>query len=288
MRQLLGVFLSLGALAIFGQTPADSPETTANKRIELAKLEFQKVTELVQTGALPRLRLEQAEQNLADAQDEAILERTLYGELPLQDANDQRIDDMVAAAQRRVERQQSRVDQIRKLIADGIAPQSSLTAPEEELAIRRMHLNLAHSRAHLMGELAALARFEKSMLEIQNATHIEYRDFFTQGMEHYEGSATFRESRDLRPLAAAFEKKFEHALPISAEGDTDLHRALGFDHSGRVDVAINPSDQEGIWLRRYLKARKIPYYAFTRAVPGRATAAHIHIGPGSTRLHNAD
>ena len=70
--------------------------------------------------------------------------------------------------------------------------------------------------------------------------------------------------------------------------ETDLHRALGFDHSGRVDVAVNPSDPEGIWIRRYLKSRKIPYYAFTHAMRGKATAAHIHIGPGSTRLHSAD
>jgi hypothetical protein len=77
-------------------------------------------------------------------------------------------------------------------------------------------------------------------------------------------------------------------LPISAEGETNLHRALGFDHRGRVDVAINPNASEGMWLRHYLQSLKIPYYAFTRAIRGKATAAHIHIGPGSTRLQNAD
>jgi hypothetical protein len=92
----------------------------------------------------------------------------------------------------------------------------------------------------------------------------------------------------LKPLAVAFKKKFDHPLPISAEGETDLHRAMGFDHTGRVDVAVNPRDPEGVWLRRYLKSRQIPYYAFTRAIRGKATAAHIHIGTGSTRLHNAD
>src|SRR5712692_4515848 len=107
-------------------------------------------------------------------------------------------------------------------------------------------------------------------------------------MEHYEGGGTFESSRDLKPLALAFEKKFDHPLPVSAEGDTGLHRAMGLDHNGRIDVALNPSDREGSWLRRYLKARRIPYYAFTRAIRGKATAAHIHIGPGSTRLHNAD
>ena len=285
MRQLLPLVLSLGGLALWG---ADTPESTANKGVELAQQELDRVHRLVDAGALPRVRLEQAEQDLADAQDNAILERTLYGELPVQDLNDKLIDEMVAAAQRRVERQQARVDAANKLVAGGIAAQSTLAAPEQELALRRMNLDLAHSRAHVMGELATLARFEKSILEIQNATNVEHRDVFTPGMEHYEGAGTFNESRDLRPLAVAFAKKFDRPLPVSAEGETDLHRALGFDHTGRVDVAVNPGDAEGIWLRRYLKSRKIPYYAFTRAFPGRATAAHIHIGPGSTRLHSAD
>jgi hypothetical protein len=289
MRQLLAAFLSIGALAAFGETPAvESSQSIVNKRIQLAQEELQKITTLVQAGALPKLRLQQAEQDLADVQDDAVLARTLYGELPVEDLTEQVIDDMVAAAQRRVERQQARLDAVKKLVDEGITAKSSLAAPEQELLERRMNLDLAHSRAHVMGELAALAKFEKANAEIQSATRIEYRDLFAPGMEHYEGSGSFTESRDLKPLAVAFKKKFDHPLPISAEGETDLHRALGFDHTGRVDVAVNPSDAEGVWLRRYLKSRQIPYYAFTRAIAGKATAAHIHIGTGSTRLHNAD
>src|ERR1700730_8777214 len=124
MRQFVAIFLSIGALVVCGQTPSDSPETTANKRIELAKEELEKVTELVQAGALPRLRIEQAQQNLEDAQDEAILERTLYGDLQVSNVTDQAMDEMVAAAQRRVERQQIQLEQAQKLVADGIAPQA--------------------------------------------------------------------------------------------------------------------------------------------------------------------
>ncbi len=280
------VVLSLGALAAFGQTSPDPPEPTANKRIELAKQELQKVTELVQAGALPRLRLDQAQRDLDDAQDDAILERTLYGDLAVENASDQLMDEMIRAAQRRVERQQARLDQARKLVAGGIAPQSSLTPLDEEMAIRRMNLNLAHSRANLFAEMAALAKYEKTAAEIHAATSIIFQDSYTAGMEHYEGSGLFRQSRDLKPLALAFEKKFDHPLPISAEGETNLHRAMGFDHRGRVDVAVNPHHPEGIWLLNYLRSRKIPFYAFTRAIRGKATAAHIHIGPGSTRLHN--
>ncbi len=256
--------------------------------MELAKQELRKISELVQAGAVPRGRLEQAQLDLADAEDDAVLQRTLYGEFPVQNLSDQMADEMVAAAQRRLERQQARIQQARSLVDQGVTAQSSLTPLQEELGLRQMSLHLAHSRARLIGELAAMARYEESMKAIQNATHIEYRDYFTRGMEHYEGSGGFLESKDLKPLAIAFQKKFDHPLPISADGGTSLHRALGLDHSGRVDLAINPGDQEGIWVRRYLKSRRIPYYAFTRAMPGKATAAHIHIGPGSTRLHSAD
>jgi hypothetical protein len=289
MRQLsLLLLLSFTALAAFSQTPVDTPEVAANKRVDVAKQELDKVSNLVQDGALPRIRQEQAELDVADAQDDAILARTLYGEMPLNEVNDKLLEDMVSAAQRRVERQQVRVDLAKKLVADGVTAQSTVTPLEQELSMRRMNLNLAHSRARLMGELAAMAKYEAAAREIQEVTRIEYRDYFTKGMEHYEGSGTFLASHDLKPLEVAYEKKFDRALPISANGETDLHRSMGFDHAGRVDVAVNPGAPEGVWLRRYLKSRGIPYYAFTRAMRGKATAAHIHIGPGSTRLHNAD
>jgi hypothetical protein len=286
MRQFVALFLSVGALTVFGQTPVDPPETTANKRIELAKQELQKITELVQAGALPRLRLDQAQREVDDAQDDAILERTLYGDLTVENFSYQLTDEMIAAAQRRVERQQARLDQARRLVADGIAPQASLTPLEEEMAIRRMNLSLAHSRANLVSAMAALNKYEKTAAEIHDVTGIIFRDQFAQGMEHYEGSGQFRQSQDLKPLVLAFERKFDHPLPISAEGATNLHRSWGLDHRGRIDVAINPHQPEGIWLLNYLRSRKIPFYAFTRAIRGKATAAHIHIGPGSTRLHN--
>jgi len=288
MRQFFALFLCVGALAIAADTPSETPETTANKRLELAKEQVNRISSLVRSGALPRVRLDQAELDVADAQDDLILSKTLYGEMPVADVNDKVIDDMVAAAQRRVERQQQRVDQARKLVADGVAAESYVTPFEDELAMRRTNLQLAHARAHVMGELAALAKFEKAAREIQSVTRIDYQDKFSKGMEHFEGSANFEESRDLKPLELAFAKKFDRALPISADGETNLHRSLGFDHAGRVDVAINPSDSEGVWLRHYLRVRGIPYYAFTRAIRGKATSAHIHIGPGSTRLHNAD
>jgi hypothetical protein len=290
MRQSVVLLLSFGALAVFGQTPADS---IAGKRLELASQELQRVQKLVEVGAESRVRLSQAEQDLADAQDDVVLEKTLYGEIKPNELSDQTITELLAAAQRRLDRQQARVDQARKLVATGLTARSYLTPFEEELTMRQVNLDLAQARAQRMRETIASAKMtEESSAPVYTAVRkafpTKYPNFLSKSMEHFEGDGAFNESTDLKPLELAFEKKFDRALPISAEGETNLHRALGFDHRGRVDVAINPNASEGMWLRHYLQALKIPYYAFTRAIRGKATAAHIHIGPGSTRLQNAD
>jgi len=289
MRQSVVLLLSFGALAVFGQTPADS---IAGKRLALASQELQRIQKLVEIGADSRLHLEQVEQGLADAKDDVVLERSLYGEITPNELSDQTVTEMVAAAERRLDRQQGRVDEAKKLLATGLTELSYLTPFEEELTMRQVNLDLAQARAQRIREMIARAKVTESSVPesaaVRTPSPTNYPNFLSQSMEYYEGDGEFNESRDLEPLERAFEKKFDRPLPISAEGETNLHRALGFDHRGRVDVAINPNASEGMWLRHYLQSLKIPYYAFTRAIRGSATAAHIHIGPGSTRLQNAD
>ena len=289
MRQILTLSLSFGALVLATNLAAQPVETglnvneaaSSNKSVELAKVELQRMTDLVAAGALPRVRLQQAEENLADAQDEAVLERTLYGNLPAKGATQEVSEEMIAAAQRRVDRQQARVEHAREIVSAGVAARSYLLPVEEELTPRQTGLELARLRGRLMSELATATNTK--LADIPEPS-IENSDLFAQGMEHYEGDGGFEQSRDLAPLEFAFESRFARQLPISAEGETEVHRALGFDHRGRVDVALRPDQPEGIWLREYLDERAIPYYAFRIAMAGKATAPHIHIGPGSTRL----
>jgi hypothetical protein len=288
MRQILTLLLSLGALVSLANLRAQpvgldvNQAAASNKSVELAKIELQKITDLVAAGALPRVRVQEAETNLADAEDEAVLERTLYGDLPAKGAAEETSTEMIAAAQRRVDRQQARLEHAREIVSAGVAAQSYLLPIEQELTTRQTGLELAQLRARLMTELAAASNIPK--VPDPTDSTVEDAELFPQGMEHYEGDGVFNESRDLAPLEFAFESRFARQLPISAEGETEVHRALGFDHRGRVDVAVNPNQPEGIWLRQYLKLRKIPYYAFAHAIHGKATAAHVHIGPGSTRL----
>lgn len=286
MRQLLSLLLSCGAAILLLGSPARSAEpaleAAADKQVQLAQTELARVRELVEMGALPGMRIQEAEAKIEDAKDEAILAKDMYGDLPAKAASQAEADEMVAAAQRRFDRQQARVAEAQKMVDSGVAAKSYLEPLQLELSARQTALNLAQSRAQLMADLAARAqapaprRIEQPVLDDSTLA--------LEGEEHYEGDGEFNEARDLPPLELAFSEKFDHPLPISAEGETEVHREMGFDHRGRVDVAVVPSAPEGIWLREYLQARKIPYYAFSHAIPGKATAAHIHIGPGSTRL----
>ena len=119
-----------------------------------------RVQEMVQAGILPRVRLEQAQDDLADAQDQLILDRTLLSPLSAKDWNAKQADDMLSAAQRRMDREQQRLDNARKLVAGGIAGPATLTPFEIELTTRRTMLDLARSRINLMTEAAALAEFQ--------------------------------------------------------------------------------------------------------------------------------
>jgi hypothetical protein len=281
MRQLLVLLLSFGALILFAGTFAQA-ETPESKGIELAQQELARVKSLVDAGALARVRVQEAEANLDDAKDEVILAHDLYGDLPEKGASEAASAEMIAAAQRRLDRQQARLEEAQKIVTAGVAARSYLSPFEAELTARQTSLDLAHLRANLMADRAAMN--QSAVPPVLEPLPPDDSELTWQGMEHYEGDGAFNETRQLQPLELAFASKFDRPLPISAEGETEVHRALGFDHRGRVDVAVVPSAPEGVWLRHYLQLRKIPYYAFSRAIPGKATAAHIHIGPGSTRL----
>ena len=272
----LGFFACL--LAAAGGCLAGPP--TASER---AGQEAARVRALVEAGALPRTRLAEVDRDLADARDDDILRRTLFGLATVEDLTEEQIREMLAAADRRVARQRERLEQARKLVEEGGAPRTSLSPFLEELDSRRRTFDLAESRASLFRELAEMIRRE---LELDASLEAE-PEVAPRIAERFEGSGVFRLTQ-LKGVMAAFEKEFHRALPISARGMTALHKRLGFDHRERADVSLRPDQPEGIWLRRYLEALKIPYIAFRGFIPGVSTAPHIHIGPPSGRLRVAD
>src|SRR3954469_17054226 len=91
------------AVCVWAQSE-DSPE------IARAKSGIEKLRALVEAGAAPRAQLEKAEAALADAEDAAYLRQTVYGA----ELNEAQTDDMMAAAERRVDRRKSAVADMKK------------------------------------------------------------------------------------------------------------------------------------------------------------------------------
>ena len=258
------------------QAPVDLKTEVAARRIEVARRRVEQIKALVDSGAEARIRLVAAERDLEDTKDQVILESAVPP-LPTNGAGPSD-DAILEAAQRRLDRQTAWIEKIRVLIESGIAPPPDLIPTGAELYSRQSDLASAQARIFAKAEAAA------STAKSSHNEETILPNFEIGQMEHFEGLGTFDEPRDLQAIEKAFEAEFNRPLPISADGETEVHRALGFDHRGRIDVAVDPRAREGIWLRQYLRSRKIPYYAFTSAVAGKATAAHIHIGPGSNRL----
>lgn len=202
----------------------------------------------------------------------------MHKNITQQDLTEDQADQLVAAAGRRFERRKVAFDEAKKLIEAGVAPQLSLGTFLQNLDFARKECDLAETRAKIAREVNDMARAEEALQARMLAAPSEAPIL----ADKFDGNGVFT-PQILRRVEAAFEGRFGHAMPVSANGETAVHRAMGFDHRGRVDVALHPDQAEGVWLREFLAANGIPFIAFRQAVPGKATGAHIHIGPMSTR-----
>ncbi len=260
------------------QAPLPAADALSQGLLDRAQFEVDKIKVLVEQGTLPRARLIEAEEQLADARDEVTLSRTLYGQNHVQDITPQQAIAMTDAANRRVERQRKIVDDRRALVDSGILARSDFEALEQELTARESVVELVNNRVKLLDELKQMAEAEKRLEALQSSARS-----LSSVMIRYDGNGLFQLS-DLKVISGQFERKFHHALPVSALGQTALHQSMGLDHRNRVDVPLNPNEPEGLWLRGLLERLHIPYLAFRSAFAGAATAPHIHIGLGSSRL----
>jgi hypothetical protein len=268
MRFFSGLLFLVCAVGVCAQAPED-PE------VARARLEVERLKGLVQLGVSPRAQLVKAEEAVAEAQDRALL-RANYSQQELTEA---KADELVAAAGREFDRKKKAFDEAQKLVASGLAPEISLSSMLQDLDFARKECELMDKRAELTREIARMAESEALLQERMAHAPAEAHGI----AQRFDGNGIFT-PQIFQRIETAFTTRFGKSLPVSANGETAVHRALGFDHRGRVDVAIHPDQPEGVWLREYLTAHNIPFFAFRQAVPGKATGAHIHLGPMSTRL----
>ena len=158
----LGLFLCALAGSVQAAQVTVDPNDSAMVR---AQANLENVEKLVISGVLPRLRLDQAKENVEDARDVAVLHQTLYGkELTIDQA-----DEMIAAAQRRVDRKQHAQVEMQKLLTQGIISKSEMSTYSEE-ADRAIHeLDWAKSRARLIIELNAMVQARTGCGEVGGA-----------------------------------------------------------------------------------------------------------------------
>ena len=226
----------------------------------------------------PQSLLTQAREAAADAQDAELLARTLG----ISDITEEQATKLQDAAARRVDRAKATLQRAQLLVDAGLAPVRSLDEPSQALSWAQSDLEAARARSALVQQVVEMARLEAMIPETPRAG-VPQENGERPAMERFDGNGAFTRGEFLQ-VKLAFERQFGRPLPVSADGNTAVHRALGFDHSNRVDVALMPDTPEGVWLRHYLEVSAIPYYAFRTFIPGKATAAHIHIGPASSHI----
>lgn len=276
MRRFLSlavVFFGLPLWVALGQDQA---------RIAQAEGEYARIQGLVEAGALPRQALENAADARDEARDEGVLRALLYGRVSLENLTEEQAREMLDAADRRLERKARRLEAAKRKLEAGVVPFTYLTPFLEDLDASRRVRELALARARLFEELVTMVRTEDSAEHAEEEAGQELPH-----MERFDGVGSFTTAQ-FQAISVAFEREFGRPLPVSAKGETALHRAWGFDHRGRVDVALFPDSKEGRWLLRFLEALRITYLAFRAPQPGTATAAHIHIGEPSRRIRRAD
>jgi hypothetical protein len=269
--------LLLPGAALAVSAPAPAPEPIL---VMMARQKVEKVKGLVASGILPRVQLVQAERSYENAKDDEYLRKTLYA----QDLTPAKAEEMMVMTERRITEHQKEVEETRKMVDSGILPANELQTVQDALARAQKEHEWAQTRAHLVQELYDMAQSEQSLMRAASAGLP--LPAFTGLVQHFVGNNVFT-VLDRVHVETAFETEFHHPLPVSADGESMVHRSLGFDHRGRVDVALLPDSREGLWLRDYLTQHRIPFFAFRAAISHQATGAHIHIGPPSTKLEVA-
>lgn len=179
-----------------------------------------------------------------------------------------------------------KLEQLRKLVADGLVARVELENAEALLAGLRTNLetfkkNVADSEQMIV-ELRKAEEMAKAKPLLAARTS-STRSFLKPTVMRYGGQGGWS-LNGLTAVQGFFLSNFGQVLPVSALGQSATHNRLGYDHRNAVDVALHPDSVQGKALIGYLQSQGIPFLAFRAAVPGVATGPHIHIGSPSHRI----
>jgi hypothetical protein len=170
------------------------------------------------------------------------------------------------------------VERRKELLAQAVISRKELEESERSLSAAQERVATTKRQMAESDTLIAEATAEAELAKLGPGAYQA-----TGAMIRYNGPAHWVLT-DAARVQGFFALRFNHALPISAFGQTALHDHLGFDHHNSIDVAVSPDSAEGQTLMAYLRNAGIPFIAFRYAVAGSATGAHVHIGYPSHRI----
>ena len=180
-----------------------------------------------------------------------------------------------------------KLEELRKLVADGLVARNELENAEALLAGLRANLETFRKNISdadkTIADLRKAEELAKAKPLIAKGTNTSTRSFLKPTILRYGGEAGWSLGR-LGTIQTFFASTFGTTLPVSALGQSATHNRLGYDHRNAVDVALHPDSVQGKALIDFLQSQGIPYLAFRAAVPGVATGPHIHIGSPSHRV----
>ena len=195
--------------------------------------ELQRVRDLVRAGALPRKALVEAESAHLERGYRETLRRTLLSET----LEPQELETMLDAAKGLQRIVQERFDRVMAQVNAQVVPANRLQEAKDQLDAAKRQAELAESRANLVRQMQRMAVAETYLEELEGDEEA-YRFY---GFEGYEQEILYE-------IGEMYRATFGSEPPISAEGDTLLHRSMGLDHTGRIDVALHPDSDEGLFL----------------------------------------
>lgn len=261
VAMLLGVLLCLP-----GRAPATTLAAHMQVQADRAAERLERLRRAYAAGAVSRRELEEAEEEASVAQRHASEVSSPARALTLAQAR-QRVDE----ARGDYEKAAAKARKLQELYKVGVVSRNDATAAQTAADQAEVFLRLDEELARHIELLASLP--PPKMGPPIGGSPVGEGGFTASGFFH---------------LQDAFYHEFHRPLPVSAFGPSETHEKMGFDHEGRIDIALHPDSTEGRWLIARLESQHIPFVAFRQAVPGKATGPHIHMGFPSPPLARGD
>ena len=183
-----------------------------------------------------------------------------------------------------VKKAEEKLEQSKKLLAEGLIPKTQLEEYERTLAVAKQKVaETNRSMASADEQVAAVLVEAEANEQIAKNLRLAKQGLVrTAAFTRYTGAGGWNLG-DSWKIQRFFYATFNRQLPIAVFGQGPIHDRWRLDHHNAMDIQLHPDGVEGRALLEFLQKNGIPYLAFRSAIPGTATGPHIHIGRPSHR-----